>query len=61
MAWQSPISPGISWYEATVGERPGYAPLDGSCEADVAIVGGGFTGLQAAYNLAQKGLRVVLI
>ena len=61
MAWQSPISPGISWYEATVGERPGYAPLDGSCEADVAIVGGGFTGLQAAYNLASKGLRVVLI
>ena len=53
MAWQSPISPGISWYEATVGERPEYAPLDGSCEADVAIVGGGFTGLQAAYNLAR--------
>ncbi|MGQ3280437.1 MAG: FAD-dependent oxidoreductase, partial [Shinella sp.] len=61
MPWQSPISPGISWYEATVGDRPEYAPLDGSVEADVAIVGGGFTGLQAAYNLAQKGVRVVLI
>ncbi len=61
MPWQSPISPGISWYEATVGDRPEYAPLDGSVEADVAIVGGGFTGLQAAYNLAKKGVKVVLI
>ncbi len=61
MPWQSPISPGISWYESTVGERPEYAPLDGSTKADVAIVGGGFTGLQAAYHLARKGVRVVLI
>ena len=61
MPWQSPISPGISWYEAAVGERPEYAPLDGSVETDVAIVGGGFTGLQAAYNLARKGVRVTLI
>ncbi|MCD2183392.1 NAD(P)/FAD-dependent oxidoreductase [Rhizobium sp. GN54] len=61
MSWQSPISPGISWYEATVGERPEYPPMAGSGETDVAIVGGGFTGLQAAYQLASKGVRVVLI
>lgn len=61
MAWQSPISPGISWYEASVGERPRYAQLDGSRSADVVIIGGGFTGLQAAYNLARKGVSVVLI
>ncbi len=61
MEWQSPISPGVSWYEASVGERAEYAPLDGSVETDVAIVGGGFTGLQAAYNLAAKGVRVTLI
>lgn len=61
MAWQSPISPGISWYEDTVPERPEYSALDGSVETDVAIVGGGFTGLQAAYNLALKGVRVTLI
>lgn len=61
MTWQSPISPGISWYEKTVGDRPEYAPMSGSCETDVAIVGGGFTGLQAAYTLARKGVRVVLI
>lgn len=61
MAWQSPIAPGISWYQDTVDDRPEYAPLDGSTTADVAIVGGGFTGLQAAYQLAGAGVKVVLI
>lgn len=61
MAWQSPIAPGISWYQSTVTERPEYPALDGSKTADVAIVGGGFTGLQAAYNLATAGLSVVVI
>ncbi|MDQ0319200.1 gamma-glutamylputrescine oxidase [Pararhizobium capsulatum DSM 1112] len=61
MAWQSPISPGISWYEDNVVERPEYPALDGSTETDVAVVGGGFTGLQAAYNLAKSGVRVTLI
>jgi gamma-glutamylputrescine oxidase len=61
MAWQSPISPGISWYESSVGERPEYAPLDGSVKAGVAVIGGGFTGLQAAYHLAKAGVDVVLV
>lgn len=61
MTYQSPISPGYSWYEDTAGERPDYAPLDGDVSADVAIVGGGFTGLSAAAHLARAGVRVVLI
>lgn len=61
MTWQSPIAPGISWYQSTVTERPEYPALDGSKTVDVAIVGGGFTGLQAAYNLAKTGLSVVVI
>jgi len=61
MVWQSPIAPGISWYQATVGERPEYPALDGSKTVNVAIVGGGFTGLQAAYNLAKAGISVILI
>lgn len=61
MAWQSPISPGISWYEDSVGERPQYPALDGSTKASVAIIGGGYTGLQAACNLAKAGVDVVLV
>ncbi|KQV68333.1 FAD-binding oxidoreductase [Rhizobium sp. Root1220] len=60
-AWQSPIAPGISLYQETAGERPSYPSLDGSRTCDVAIVGGGYTGLQAAYYLAKAGVSVVLI
>jgi glycine/D-amino acid oxidase-like deaminating enzyme len=59
--WQSPISPGISWYEDVLSERPVYPALDGSADTDVVVVGGGFTGLQAALNLAEAGVGVVLI
>jgi gamma-glutamylputrescine oxidase len=61
IAYQSPISPGISWYEDTLAERPSFEPLDASRQADVVIVGGGYTGLQAAYNLAISGVDAVLI
>ena len=61
MVYRSPIAPGVSWYEATVADRPEYGRLDGSRTADVAIVGGGFTGLQAACRLAEGGADVVLI
>ncbi|WP_157018582.1 NAD(P)/FAD-dependent oxidoreductase [Mesorhizobium xinjiangense] len=59
--YQSPISPGYSWYEASLGERPEYPALDGDTRADVVIVGGGFTGLSAAAHLAKAGSDVVLI
>jgi gamma-glutamylputrescine oxidase len=59
--YQSPISPGYSWYEATAGERPQYEPLDGDRSADVVVIGGGFTGLSAAAHLAKAGADVVLI
>jgi gamma-glutamylputrescine oxidase len=61
MTYQSPISPGYSWYEATVGDRPEYPALDGDVSADVVVVGGGFTGLSAAVHLAKAGTDVVLI
>src|SRR5262249_11039588 len=38
---------------------PPPAPLPARC--DVAVVGGGFTGLSAAYHLAMRGARVVLL
>src|SRR6478672_1158149 len=61
MPYQSPISPGISWYEDTAGPRPEYPRLDGDRRADVVIVGGGFTGLSAAAHLAKAGVNVALI
>ncbi|APH73311.1 NAD(P)/FAD-dependent oxidoreductase [Aquibium oceanicum] len=61
MTYISPISPGFSWYEDTVGERPEYPSLEGDVTADVVIVGGGFTGLSAAAHLAKAGVNVVLI
>lgn len=61
MPYQSPISPGRSWYEDTAGPRPEYPALDGDRQADVVIVGGGFTGLSAAVHLAKAGSNVVLI
>lgn len=61
MPYQSPISPGRSWYEDSVGLRPDYPALDGDRSCDVVIVGGGFTGLSAAVHLAKAGTNVVLV
>jgi gamma-glutamylputrescine oxidase len=50
-----------SWYAATVDPLPPFPPLRGATRADVAIVGGGYTGLSAALHLAEAGYDVVLL
>ena len=50
-----------SWYAATAHPHPAYAPLQGVRTCDVCVVGGGFTGLSAALDLAARGYRVVLL
>lgn len=50
-----------SYYEASVQRPPAAPPLQGAVQADVLVVGGGFAGLSAALELAQKGLSVVLL
>ena len=47
------------WNE-TIPQTP-YAPLEGALDADIAIVGGGYTGLSAAVRLAEAGRNVVLL
>ncbi len=50
-----------SWYAATATPFAPLHVLDGEVQADVCIIGGGYTGLSAALHLAQKGYSVVLL
>ena len=50
-----------SWYAATANPYPRHAALAGDIRADVAIVGGGLTGVATAVELAVRGLDVVLL
>lgn len=50
-----------SYYAASAGPIPERPELLGEVQADVAIVGGGFTGLSAALDLAKAGFKVVVL
>lgn len=50
-----------SWYAATAAPFERQAPLEGNTQADVVVVGGGFTGLSAALCAAEAGYSVVLL
>ncbi|WP_108257820.1 NAD(P)/FAD-dependent oxidoreductase [Mangrovicoccus ximenensis] len=50
-----------SYYAASARSYAPFPALEGDTEADVAVVGGGFTGINAAIELAGRGLRVVLL
>ena len=50
-----------SYYAATANfDRP-YPQLGDSLRADVCVIGGGYTGVSAALNLAERGYKVVLL
>src|SRR5210317_1862278 len=55
-----PGHPGSYYVATAVGmeERPSLAE---DLSADVCVIGGGFTGLSAALNLAEMGMSVVLL
>ncbi|HEX4766928.1 MAG TPA: FAD-binding oxidoreductase [Lichenihabitans sp.] len=48
-------------WQSTAPAAPATAPLDRDIEADVAIIGAGFTGLSAALHLAEGGARVAVL
>ena len=50
-----------SWYAATADIPPQRAALRGQHSADVCIVGAGFTGLMAALELAEAGMKVIVL
>lgn len=54
---------GLSFWHATAGDLTPRAGLDGDTDADVAIVGGGLTGLWTAWYLLERDpkLRIVVL
>ncbi|MFK2931715.1 NAD(P)/FAD-dependent oxidoreductase [Dyella agri] len=50
-----------SYYRATAAPYEAYAPLSGRQETRIAIVGGGYAGLNTALGLAERGVRDVVL
>lgn len=56
---RQPLEPSL-WY-ATAAPAPDLGPLEADAEADVCVVGAGYTGLSTALHLAEQGVRVVVL
>ncbi|AZV27275.1 FAD-dependent oxidoreductase [Pseudomonas syringae] len=50
-----------SYYAASARASTPYPELAGDLIADVCVIGGGFTGVNTAIELAQRGLSVILL
>ena len=50
-----------SYYTATMRGETNYLALEGTHSVDVVIIGGGFTGVATAVELAERGLKVALV
>jgi glycine/D-amino acid oxidase-like deaminating enzyme len=61
----NPVTPAAercpSYYSATLNQETHYPTLQGSHQVDVVIIGGGFTGVASAVELAEKGLKVAIV
>ncbi|HWV09450.1 MAG TPA: FAD-binding oxidoreductase [Pseudomonas sp.] len=50
-----------SYYSATLNQETDYPTLQGEVSVDVVIIGGGFTGVASAVELAERGLKVAIV
>lgn len=50
-----------SFWEATTPSRPEFPKLEGAIDVDVAIIGGGITGITTALRLTQAGKKVAVL
>jgi gamma-glutamylputrescine oxidase len=51
----------LSYYRATANAYPAYAPLARPRQVKIAIVGGGYAGLNTALGLAERGVDDVIL
>lgn len=50
-----------SWYAASANVKSVRPSLEGALEADVCVIGGGFTGISAALELSERGYSVIVL
>ncbi|MDP5307315.1 NAD(P)/FAD-dependent oxidoreductase [Paracoccus spongiarum] len=50
-----------SYYAASANPAPDRPPLRGTAEADICVVGAGYSGLSTALHLAEKGYEVTIL
>ncbi|MND90893.1 Gamma-glutamylputrescine oxidoreductase [compost metagenome] len=58
--FSSPVPP-ATYYYATRNRSLDCPALEGQAQADVCVVGGGFTGINTAIELAERGHSVILL
>ncbi len=50
-----------TYYAATAQKTPARPPVSGDVSVDICVLGGGYSGLSAALELAQAGYQVILL
>ncbi|MGL4397927.1 MAG: NAD(P)/FAD-dependent oxidoreductase [Hyphomicrobium sp.] len=50
-----------SYYTASISPPTPYPRLEGTVQADVAVIGGGFSGIATALTMAERGYSVALV
>ncbi|QFU23150.1 FAD-binding oxidoreductase [Shewanella eurypsychrophilus] len=50
-----------SYYNATIKDETNYPRLEADLRVDVVIIGGGFTGVATAVELAERGIKVAIL